>query len=185
MKTTFCLLLLILLTALGFGLTGAGQNQEPADGRNQILHDEFLNNLAGDWKLARKIRGHNVQNSAHAEWVLNHQFLFIHMKPAGDVHMKPAGDPSQYEAMIYIGYDNAGQCYVAHWIDIFGGRVSETLGYGKRNGNSIQFVFEYSDGTFHNTFTWNQDTKSWASFMEQKDNNGKWATFAEDTYRRS
>jgi hypothetical protein len=38
--------------------------------------------------------------------------------------------------------------YVAHWIDVFGGRFSETLGYGKRAGDEIDFIFEYPDGPF-------------------------------------
>jgi hypothetical protein len=79
-----------------------------------------------------------------------------------------------YEAHIYIGYDNASDRYVIHWIDIFGGRFSEILGYGTRSGNSIKFVFEYPDGPFHNTFTWNSGDNSWRFFLEQKgaDGNG-------------
>jgi len=74
--------------------------------------------------------------------------------------------------------------YVAHWIDAFGGRFSETLGYGTRSGNIIKFVFEYPDGPFLNTFTWNPDKKSWTFLMQQKDQNGKRPLFAEDTLVR-
>ena len=42
--------------------------------------------------------------------------------------------------MIFIGYDNTSERYVVHWLDNFGGRFSETLGYGLRSGNSIKFV---------------------------------------------
>ena len=45
--------------------------------------------------------------------------------------------------------------YVAHWIDVFGGRFSETLGYGKRVGNKINFIFEYTDGPFRTNLIWN------------------------------
>jgi hypothetical protein len=45
---------------------------------------------------------------------------------------------SQYEARVYIGYDSTSKNYVVHWIDMFGGRVSETLGHGTREGNSIK-----------------------------------------------
>ena len=61
--------------------------------------------------------------------VLQRQFL--------RVHMKDLATPPDYEAMIFIGYDNASERYVAHWIDVFGGRISETLGYGTRAGNRI------------------------------------------------
>jgi hypothetical protein len=150
--------------------------QEPLDGKNRILHDELLDNLSGDWKLTRKVRGQSVENTVKAEWVLNHQFLRIHMK---DVNSPPS-----YEAMVFIGYDNASERYVAHWIDVFGGRFSETLGYGTRSNNAIKFVFEYPDGPFHNTFTWMADKKQWVCLMEQKTQSGKWGVFAEDTLRR-
>ena len=150
--------------------------QEPLDGRNRVFRDDLLENLAGDWKLTRKIRGQSVENTVKVEWVLNHQFLLVHMK---DVNRPPV-----YEAMVFIGYDNTSERYVAHWIDVFGGRFSETLGYGKRSGNAIKFIFEYPDGPFHNTFTWNPETKGWVFLMEHKDQASKWSVFAEDTLRR-
>jgi hypothetical protein len=146
--------------------------QEPLDGRHRIFQDELLDHLAGDWKLTRKMRGQTAENTVKAEWVLQHQFL--------RVHMKDVATPPSYEAMIFIGYDNTSERYVAHWIDIFGGRFSETLGYGARDGNRIKFVFEYPDGPFHNTFTWNAEAKTWAFLMEQKDQTGKWSEFAVD-----
>ncbi len=151
-------------------------SQEPLDGRNRVFHDELLENLAGDWKLTRKIRGQSVQNTARAEWVLNHQFMRL--------HMKDVSNPPNYEAMVFIGYDYTSERYVAHWIDVFGGRSSETLGYGTRSGNAIKFVFDYPDGPFHNTFLWNPETKTWNFLMQRKDKTGKWQVFAEDSLRR-
>ena len=52
---------------------------EPPDGPKRIFKDEFIENLVGDWKLTRKIRGKEVQNIVKVEWVLNHQFLQLHM----------------------------------------------------------------------------------------------------------
>jgi hypothetical protein len=92
--------------------------------------------------MAGSMWGQAQDYSLKAEWVLGHQFLRLEMKG------------TQYEAVSYIGYDNASERYVAHWIDIFGGRVSETLGYGKREGNTIHFVFEYPDGPFGPTTRW-------------------------------
>jgi len=150
--------------------------QEPLDGRSRIFRDELLDNLIGDWKLTRSIRGQTVENTVTVEWVLNHQFVRI--------HMKDVSSPPKYEAMVFVGYDNMSERYVAHWIDVFGGRFSETPGYGRRTGNVIKFVFEYPDGPFHNTFTWHPDTKRWVFLGEQKDRTGTWRVFAEDTLRR-
>src|SRR5262245_8308468 len=146
--------------------------QEPLDGRHRIFQDELLDHLVGDWKLTRQMRGQTAENTVKAEWVLQHQFL--------RVHMKDVATPPNYEAMIFIGYDNTSESYVAHWIDVFGGRFSETLGYGVRDGNRVKFIFEYPDGPFHNTFNWNAEAKTWTFLMEQKDRTGKWKEFALD-----
>lgn len=62
------------------------------------------------------------------------------------LEMRDVHDPPAYDAHVYIGHDNASDRYVAHWIGLFGGRWSETLGFGSRDGDSIRFVFEYPDG---------------------------------------
>ena len=167
------LFLLILFLSVGTIRLVA---QESLDGRSVAFRDQLLDNLVGDWKLTRKIRGQSVENIVHVEWVLNHQFLRI--------HMKDAANPPVYEAMVFVGYDNASERYVAHWLDNFGGRFSETLGYGTRSGDSIKFVFEYPDGPFHNTFTWSPSTKRWSFLLEQKNNAYAWVVFAEDALRR-
>ena len=178
MKRSAYFVFLFALWLVSFGRGGtAVYAQEPLDGPTRPFKDELLENLVGDWKLTRQIRGQTVQNTVKVEWVSNHQFLRI--------HMKDVATPAQYEAMVFVGYDNASDRYVAHWIDVFGGRFSETLGYGKREGNSIKFVFEYPDGPFHNTFTWNASDKAWTFLLEQKNKEGKWTTFATDTLRRA
>jgi hypothetical protein len=83
--------------------------------------------------------------------------------------------------MVFIGYDDISERYVAHWLDVSGGRVCETLGFGKRSGNAIKFVFQYPDGPINRTFTWNPESGSWISLMENQDETGKWKVSAEDT----
>src|SRR5262247_3296970 len=88
---------------LGFGVVyeTAAQSREPLDGPNQIFRDDLLENLVGKWQLMRTIRGQQVQNTVDVEWVLNHQFLRI--------HMKDTTAPAKYEALVFIGYDNASE----------------------------------------------------------------------------
>ena len=171
---------IVLAVALILGFSTiretVAQTQEPLDGPKRIFKDDLLENLAGKWQLTRTIRGTRVQNTVDAAWVLNHQFIRI--------HMKDTAVPSQYEAMVFVGYDNASERYVVHWIDIFGGRFSETLGYGWRQADSIEFVFEYPDGPFHNTFTWNREAKTWTFLMETRNSSGKWVQFAKDELKR-
>jgi len=148
---------------------------EPPDGPKRIFKDEFIDNLVGDWKLTRKIRGKVVQNKVRAAWVLNHQFL--------QIHMKDVAEPPAYEALVLIGYAHADKKYVAHWCDTFGGKFS-AVGHGKRAGDSIEFEFQYPDGPFYNTFTWDKEAKGWTCRLESRNKDGKRVLFAEDTLRR-
>jgi hypothetical protein len=175
LKSLFPLVLLCI--ALASAPQPNRSEQEPLDGPKQIFRDELLENLTGKWALTRKIRGKEVQNTVEADWVLNHQFLRI--------HMIDVAAPPQYEALVFLGFDHASERYVAHWLDLLGGRSSETLGYGKRDGKSIRFVFEYPDGPFHNTFTWDPESKTWACLLENKNDSGQWVQFAQDSLRRS
>lgn len=150
--------------------------QEALDGRGKTFHDELLDNLVGTWSLTRQIRGIEAKNTVVAEWVLDHQFFRI--------HMKDVATPAQYEAMVFVGYDALSERYVAHWIDVSGGRFSETLGYGTRDGSSIRFVFEYPDGPFKNTFSRDAKAGTWTFLAESKSAAGQWSTFAKDSLRR-
>ena len=148
------------------------------DGRDHPFHDALLDNLVGDWHVEVKFgSGRMADNTMHAEWVLSHQFLLL--------HYRDTATPPKYEAMVFVGYDNASERYVAHWIDTFGGRFSETLGYGKldEGKHAIRFIFEYPDGPFDNTFTFDPEAKTWISLMRQKVK-GQWSTFAENKFSR-
>jgi uncharacterized protein DUF1579 len=141
------------------------------DGRDAQFKDPLLDNLVGRWDVPGHVRGRDVKSRLTAEWVLNHQFL--------QLKLEDTANPSQYEAWIFIGYDFLSERYVVHWIDVFGGRFSETLGYGSRMGDAIRVVFEYGDGPFRNTLAWTAREKSWHWLIESKDQAGRWKTFAE------
>lgn len=148
----------------------------PLDGVGRPLRDSVLDQLAGTWSTTRKSSRRTTASVVQADWVLNHQFLRL--------HYSDTATPSSYEAMVFIGYDNTSERYVAHWIDVFGGRFSETLGYGSRVPGGIRFVFEYPDGPFVNTFTFDRSKNEWLSQMRQKSARGEWVPFADETFRR-
>ena len=72
--------------------------------------------------------------------------------------------------------------YVAHWCDSFGAQYAG-VGYGKRAGNSNDFVFDYADGPFHNTFSWDPAKSTWTVLMQAEDKDASRQFFAEDTAR--
>jgi hypothetical protein len=143
---------------------------------NSGLQDDLLDNLVGNWRIVRDFPKRKSENDAKCEWLFNHQFLRIHMR---DIN-----EPPNYEAMVFIGFNAKVDRYVGHWIDVFGGEFSETLGLGKRNGNSIEFLFKYPDGQLTNVFTYRPEADSWISQIDQQDDDRNWGPFCTDTYTR-
>jgi len=136
--------------------------------------DALLDNLVGDWHVARKYGdGRTAENTLHVEWVLNHQFL--------ELHYRDSATPPKYEAMVFIGFDGKAQRYVIHWIDVFGGAASKTIGTGTldETAHTIYFQFNYLDSQFINGFGFDPPSKTWTSVMRQK-SKGPWTLFAQD-----
>ncbi len=145
-----------------------GPTQQPP------FRDDLLEQLVGFWDVTGAVQGQPVHAHASAEWILNHQFLRVHRKEVEGPH----------ESLMYIGYDTVSERYVAHELDTYGARGSETLGYGIRTGDKIQFVFEYPSGPYHYTMTWDGKEKLWQIVLEFKDRQGRWTTFSTQTLRR-
>ncbi len=166
------------LTLLCLALAGAaasGQEPLPLDGPHRPLDDPLLDHLVGSWRLSGTVQGEPVEQALEARWVLNHQFLRLDYTGLGE---PPAGEP-RYEATVLVGHDNLSERYVAHWVDVFGGRMSTTLGYGTRQDRSITFRFEYPSGPFDNTFTWHPDENRWRFNLRSRAGSGEWLQFAE------
>jgi len=160
------------------------------DGEHCPLQDPFLDNLVGDWDVRGTVVGQQLRHRCDARWVLNHQFMRIHFEDATRSRRgrKAAEDPP-YEAFVFIGYDNMSERYVVHWIDGFGGRASETLGFGgkvRRRGanSSVTFLFEGGSGPLHNVLSWNSRKKEWTMVIRQKNSRGIWRMFATETFVR-
>jgi hypothetical protein len=157
---------------LALALVSGAVADEELDGPHRVFDDPLLNSLVGRWVLTREIRGKLERNTLDVEWVLLHQFL--------QLHMKDVAEPPQYEAIVLIGYDHAGQRYVIHWCDNFGGKFS-SMGHGTRSANSVQFVFEDPESPFYNTFSRDPVTGEWTFLMESQGKDGKRVFFAKDT----
>jgi hypothetical protein len=72
-----------------------------------------------------------------------------------------AGMDMPYEGVFFIGYDNTDKRYIAHLMNVFGGRDSETLGYGEREGNKIRFLFKGPKGSAVEEFILEAQSKEW------------------------
>ena len=158
-----------LLSGVGLAaLSVVANGQRPA-----AWHDDFVEHIVGTWKLEGTVMGKPAHHIVKAEWMMNHQFVQIREQTAPDA----PDNESRYDSLWYLGYDDVSDRYVLHLIDVFGGRFSETLGFGTRNGNDLLFIFEYPDGPFHNRWRWLPASQSWEWHLEQKDK-GQWKPFA-------
>src|SRR5437870_8122701 len=94
------------------------------DGEHHIFQDRLLEGLVGRWKVTGKIAGQQIEQYCEADWVLNHQFLRVRFIDSAARNREIRGVPiqSEYEAIVFVGYDNMSERYVVHWIDTFGGR---------------------------------------------------------------
>jgi hypothetical protein len=167
------LLLLVALCSI-FPVAASAQDQPPAmDGPKHPVADELLDNLAGSWKAEGTVVGQPASYTIDADWVLHHQFLRIHLLAPRPI--PPSG--ISYEDMVFISYDHTSERYVCHWMDIYGGRSSESLGFGLRNGQSIEFAFEYPTGPFRTSFRWIPEAGTWQLTMRTKVATGDWVDF--------
>ena len=139
------------------------------------LQDPFLDHFVGDWKVERNMGKRGVkQTSVHCEWVLKHQFIRFHYG-AND------GAP-EYEAFVYIGFDDTAKNYVCHWMDVFGAKDSE-LGRGKIDDKLLAIDFKFGNGELTNKFTFDPQAKTWTSLIRQIEK-GEWVTFAEEKWTK-
>jgi len=157
-------LICILLSDLAFA-------QDIVRCNDTVFKDPLLEKITGKWTVSGDIGGEKIGYHFMAAWELNHQFIELSI---ADTALHP-----QYTAKVFIGYDCISERYVAHWLDNFGGRFSETLGYGCKTGNSIEFRFEYPDGPFINKFIYNNNKDSWQFHTTTKNSKGDWVVFGD------
>lgn len=152
-----------------FWFSAYGQTTAPCN--PERFEDPLLEKLIGQWKGRGVIGVDSVRYVVNASWELQHQFILL--------TLLDAAQPPQYLANVYIGRDCVSERYVVHWLDNFGGRFSETLGYGTAIGQEIPFRFEYSDGPFINRFIFDSKDNTWRLFSTTKNGKGEWVTFGD------
>ncbi len=175
LRTLFWLILLVPLFA-----SPLRADDKPAD---HGLADPFLDQLVGDWRVTRTFpSGRKAENTVHAQWSLNHQWLTL--------AYHDVATPPKYEATVFIGYDAAKKRYVCHWMDSFGGTYS-ALGWGTLDDASHALEFSFTDGDndkpgepLTNRFSYDSESKSWTSLIRQYEK-GERKVFCEDKFVRA
>lgn len=157
-------LTLVILALVVCSLTGLAVADPPA------YRDPLLDRLIGAWILRGQIAGKETTHDVVAGWVLGHQYLRFHEV----AREKDASGNAAYEAIVFIGSGQPLHAYACLWLDSTGGGglSSQAIGYAKRVGDEIPFVFSDSGGSisFRNTFAYDKSTDSWAWLMDNIQN---------------
>ena len=124
-----------------------------------------LKALDGDWVMSVDVMGEPVTYRMLAGPTLQGAFT--------EIHMTDAQVPSQYEALVLLGYDAESKTILVHWMDTFGAKYSIPHGTGTVSGNTVQFTIPYQSGAFRDTFTYSPETNTWLFALEAAQPDGK------------
>ena len=147
----------------------------PTLAQQPTLKDPLLDHMTGHWILSGQVAEKETVHDIEAEWVLAHQYVRIHETS----REKNAAGHSEYEAEVYVGWNESASEYVCIWIDVWGGATPQSIGRAKPSGDEIRFLFrDKNDGVvFHTTFSYDKETGTWQWLMDN-DENGKIQPFA-------
>jgi len=147
-----------------------------ASAQQTAFQDPLLDHLTGTWVLQGTIGGSATTHDIDADWVLGHEYVRIHeASREKDAQGQPA-----YEAIVFIGWDQPSSRYACLWLDSTGGGglTGQAIGYAKRGGDDIAFLFKAGDGSlFHTTFAYSRSADTWQWLMDGEEK-GKLQPFA-------
>jgi hypothetical protein len=147
---------LVLLATMFATLTVVAQ-QPPV---NSTLLDHF----AGKWMLQGTVGKQPTTHDLDAKWVLQHQYLRFREVSR---QKNDKGEP-QYEATVFIGWNEKTKQYACVWLDVYGGLATESIGVATPKENELAFVFtdERGETTFTNTFIYDPKTNTWEDRLD-------------------
>jgi hypothetical protein len=148
----------------------------PASAQQQTFQDPLLDHLVGTWVLRGTIAEGETTHDIACEWALGHQYVSFNEVS----REKNAAGQAEYEAIVFIGWDQALGQYACLWLDNTGGGglTGQAIGHAKRDGDAIPFRFMGANGSvFLNTFRYSKESDAWEWRMEGEEN-GKMQPFA-------
>lgn len=147
---------LILLTMIFVSLTAMAQ-QAP-------VNSPLLDHLAGKWLLQGTVGKQVVTHDFDAQWVLQHYYLRFNEVSR---EKNDKSDP-QYEATVFIGWNEKTKQYACVWLDVYGGATPESIGLATPKENELDFVFtnEHGETSFTNTYIYDPKTDTWENRLD-------------------
>jgi len=164
MRTAFKIFAAVVLVSLS------------ASAQAPTFQDPLLDHLTGKWVLQGTIAGRETTHDIVAEWVLGHEYVRLHEVS----REKNAQGQAAYEAIVFIGWDQASSQYTCLWLDTTGGGglSAQGIAHGKRSGDEIAFLFKGGEGSlFHTKFAYSKGANTWQWLMDGEEG-GKLHPFA-------
>ncbi len=127
----------------------------------------LLEHMVGRWIMRGTIARRNIVHDVEADWVLSHHYIRIHEIS----REKTAEGKPEYEAMVFIGWNNPGH-YSCVWLDITGGLSILSIGTAVPGENELPFVFRNEKGgvDLTNTFTYDPKDNTWEWKIDNVEN---------------
>jgi hypothetical protein len=124
----------------------------------------LLDHLAGKWAMQGTVGKSPVTHDLDAEWTLQHHYLRFHEVSR---EKNDKGEP-QYEATVFIGWNEKTKQYGCAWMDVYGGLTTESIGLAAAKENELPFVFadEHGETSFTNTFIYDPKTDTWEDRLD-------------------
>jgi hypothetical protein len=147
-----------LLLVLALGVASIGAAQQPP------VKSPLLERLAGKWVLQGTIAGQTTTHDVDAEWVIDHHYLRLHEVS----REKNAKGQPQYEATIYIAWNEPTKQFAAVWLDNYGGLLPASVGLADPKENEFPFIFKDDKGavSFSNDFVYDAAADAWEWRMD-------------------
>jgi hypothetical protein len=123
------------------------------------VNSPLLDHLSGNWVLQGTVGKQTVTHDFDAEWVLQHHYLRFREVSR---EKNDKGEPN-YDATVFIGWNEKTRQYACVWLDVYGGLTTESIGVATPKENEIDFVFtdEHGEASFTNTFIYDPKTNTW------------------------
>ena len=153
-----------------------------ASAQQPPVQSALMDHLTGHWVLEGTLAKKQTVHDVTAEWVLGHHYVRVHEISR---EKKPDGTP-QYEAMIFVAWNEEPKRYSCGWLDVFGGLTTASVAFAPPSQSELAFVFKDEKGNVWFTNTWVYDAKSdtWEWTLDNvKD--GKHTTFGHVTLKRA
>lgn len=135
------------------------------------VNSPLLDHLAGKWLLEGTIAGQPTKHDIDAEWVLDHHYLRIHEVS----REKKANGQRQYEAMVFIAWNENPKHFSCVWLDVYGGLSVASIGVAPPSDNELAFLFKDEKGEldFSNDFVYDAKTDTWSDALDNIVNGAK------------